>query len=196
MKWSKRWALALCLNRLLAPKPLYKVEHWFADTFLPGHLKVEASKLNDDRLAGFIDDLAPHQDEVWRALSLRALVHYNVDLPVILYDLTFFYFEGDYADSPTITYGYSRDRCPDTKQRVVALNVSGQDGVPVLYSPLAGNTADCTPPRGELWAAARLPAPPAGAAALAPTGLRPGLDLVGDDRARLQLTGASAGAAR
>lgn len=157
-------ALALCLNRLLAPKPLYKVETWLADTVLPEYLGVDAGKLHDDRLGRFLDDLEPHLDAIWQALCLRALTRYQVDLSVILYDLTSFYFEGDYADNPAITYGYSRDHRPDTKQRVVALNVTGQDGVPLLYSLLAGNTADCATPKDNLTRLRgflnSLPAPP------------------------------------
>lgn len=143
-------ALILCLNRLLAPQPLYKVENWLADSSLPEYLGVEAGKLHDDRLGRFLDELAPHLEEIWQGLCLRALVHYQVDLSVILYDLTSFYFEGDYTDNADVTYGYSRDHRPDTKQRVVALNVSGQEGVPLLYSLLAGNTADSTTPQANL----------------------------------------------
>jgi transposase len=143
-------ALVVCLNRLLAPQPLYKVETWLAGTILPEYLGIEANKLHDDRLGRFLDDLAPHLEKVWQELCLRALGRYQVDLSVILYDLTSFYFEGDYTDNAAVTYGYSRDHRPDTKQRVVALNVTGHDGVPVLYSLLAGNTADCTTPQDNL----------------------------------------------
>lgn len=157
-------ALLLCLNRLVAPRPLYKVEDWLADTILPEYLGVPAAKLHDDRLGRFLDDLAPHIEAIWQALGLRALQRYQVDLSVILYDLTSFYFEGDYADNPAVTYGYSRDHRSDTKQRVVGLNVAGTAGVPVVYRLLAGNTADCTTPHENLARLRafldQLPAPP------------------------------------
>ena len=157
-------ALVLCLNRLVAPRPLYKVEGWLADTILPEYLGVPASKLHDDRLGRFLDDLAPHIEAIWQALCLRAVQHYHVDLAVILYDLTSFYFEGDYAENAAVTYGYSRDHRSDTKQRVVGLNVTGTAGVPVVYRLLAGNTADCTTPQENLTRLRgfldRLPEPP------------------------------------
>jgi transposase len=157
-------ALILCLNRLVAPRPLYKVEEWLADTIVPAYLGVAAAKLHDDRLGRFLDDLAPHIEPIWQALCLRAVQHYHVDLAVILYDLTSFYFEGNCADNAAVTYGYSRDHRSDTKQRVVGLNVTGTTGVPLVYSLLAGNTADGTTPDGNLTRLRgfldRLPEPP------------------------------------
>lgn len=143
-------ALVLCLNRLLAPRPLYRVEEWLAETVLPETLGIAADKLNDDRLGRFLDDLAPHLERIWQMLSLRAIDAYQVDLSVLLYDLTSVYFEGEYADNPAVTYGYSRDQRSDCKQRVIGLNVTGLAGVPVLYQFLAGNTADCTTPQANL----------------------------------------------
>src|SRR5207302_822380 len=66
-------ALVLCLNRLVAPRPLYKVEEWLADTILPEYLGIAANKLHDDRLGRFLDDLAPHIEPLWQALCLRAV---------------------------------------------------------------------------------------------------------------------------
>lgn len=157
-------ALVLCLNRLLAPRPLYRVEDWLAETILPEYLGIDAAKLHDDRLGRFLDDLTPHLDRIWQTLSLRAIEHYQVDLSVLLYDLTSVYFEGEYAENAAVTYGYSRDHRPDRKQRVIGLDVTGLAGVPVLYELLAGNTADCTTPQANLQRLRRflnlLPRPP------------------------------------
>ena len=157
-------ALVLCLNRLLAPRPLYRVEDWLAETILPEYLGIDAAKLHDDRLGRFLDDLAPHRERIWQTLSLRAIKHYHVDLSVLLYDLTSVYFEGEYADNAAVTYGYSRDHRPDCKQRVIGLDVTGPGGVPILYQLLAGNTADCTTPQANLQRLRRflnlLPCPP------------------------------------
>lgn len=143
-------ALVLCLNRLLAPRPLFRVEEWLAETVLPETLGVAADKLNDDRLGRFLDDLAPHLEAIWQTLCLRAIEAYQVDLSVLLYDLTSVYFEGEYADNPAVTYGYSRDQRSDCKQRVIGLNASGLAGIPILYQLLAGNTVDCTTPQANL----------------------------------------------
>jgi hypothetical protein len=44
-------ALVLCLNRLLAPRPLYRVEEWLAETVLPETLDIA----NSARLIGVRD---------------------------------------------------------------------------------------------------------------------------------------------
>jgi hypothetical protein len=157
-------ALVLCLNRLLAPRPLDRVEEWLAETVLPETLGSAPDKLNDDRLGRVLDDLAPHLEGIWQTLALQAIAAHQVDLSVLLYDLTSVYFEGEYADNPAVTYGYSRDQRSDWKQRVIGLNVSGRAGIPVLYQLLAGNTTDCTTPQANLPRLRgflnRLPRPP------------------------------------
>lgn len=145
-------------------QPLDLVEGWLADTILPEYLGVAAEKLQDDRLGRFLDGLAPHVEAIGPALCPRAVQHDRVDLSVILDDLTSFYFERDYVDNATVTSGYGRDRRSGTEQRVVGLDVTGTAGVPLVYSLLAGNTAACTTPEGNLARLrgflARLPEPP------------------------------------
>ena len=58
-------ALVFCLNRFLAPRSLWRVEEWLAETVLPEMLGVAADKFNDDRLGRFLDDLAPHSRYGW-----------------------------------------------------------------------------------------------------------------------------------
>jgi len=72
------------------------------------------------------------------------------DLAAVYYDITSFYFEGADADVPEITYGYSRDRRPDTQQMEVGLTVTATDGLPLAYRVLSGNTADTTTPVDNL----------------------------------------------
>ena len=43
-------ALILGLNRLMAPRPLYKVADWFAETILAETLDIPAEKLHDRRI--------------------------------------------------------------------------------------------------------------------------------------------------
>ncbi len=64
------------------------------------------------------------------------------------YDITSAYFAAAYSDSELIKYGYSRDQQPDTKQLNIGLTIL-QDGLPLAFRVLVGNTADkrpCAPP--------------------------------------------------
>ena len=57
-------AVVLILNRLLAPRPLYKVADWLAHTVLVHTLGIPAAKFNDDRLARTLDLLSAHAREI------------------------------------------------------------------------------------------------------------------------------------
>ncbi len=142
--------LLLCLNRLLAPRPLVHVETWLAQTTLPDWLGLRADTFNDDRLARTLDLLAPHLEAIWQDLVVAAIVRFRVDLSQLCYDITSVAFTGAYEQADLVRYGYSRDHRPDLKQLELALNVTAPDGVPVAYQVLAGNTADRTTPVANL----------------------------------------------
>lgn len=134
--------MVLCLNRLMAPRPLYRVAEWAGKTVLTDRLGVPATKLNDDRLGRALDAIQPHLDELWAEIVSRAIVRYDIDLSLVFYDLTSFYFEGAYRRSRRIKLGYSRDKKPGKKQLEVALNTVGGAKFPWLYQLLDGNVAD------------------------------------------------------
>jgi len=70
-------ALALVLNRLVAPRPLYRVMDWLAQTVLSDYLGVPAPKFNDDRpstgsgpaLGRTLDALAAHTQALWQDIA-------------------------------------------------------------------------------------------------------------------------------
>ena len=138
--------LLLCLNRLLAPRPLVHVETWIAGTVLPTILSIDAEEFNDDRLARTLDALAPHLQAIWQDLVIQAILGFELDLSKLCYDLTSISFTGTYEQAELIRYGYSRDHRPDLKQLELALNVTVEGGVPIDYRVLAGNVADSTTP--------------------------------------------------
>ena len=140
----------LVLNRLLAPKPLYRVSDWFAETVLPEVLDIRPQQVYDNRLGRDLDRLCPHLGELWAQLASQAIQTYALDLNVLHWDITSFYFEGAYRDSELAAYGYSRDHRPDTKQMNLEVDVTHDDFVPVLYQVLPGNTADNTRPLPHL----------------------------------------------
>jgi len=137
-----RIAELLTLNRLLAPQPLYQVQRWAADTVLPEVLNAPVSKLYDNRLGRALDELHPFLGEIWATAAVRAVTHYEVDLNIVHWDLTSFFFEGEYADSDLLKRGYSRDKRSDAKQANLGLDVSHRDEIPFLYWLLPGNCQD------------------------------------------------------
>jgi transposase len=142
----------LTLNRLMAPKPLYKVKEWLAETVLEDALDVGEEQMHDTRIGRTLDDLYPHLDAIWQDIAVQAVLAYDIDLRCIHYDITSIYFEGEYTASEKIDYGYSRDHRPDAKQVNLGVNVTSETGIPLGYRVLAGRTADRTTPLENLKA--------------------------------------------
>jgi transposase len=147
---SGRLVEVLVLNRLMAPRPLYRVGEWLAGSVLAHRLRLDPTQVNDARLGRLLDALDGVTDTLWPQLVAHALTLGGTDLAAVYYDITSFYFEGEYEDVPEITYGYSRDGKPDTQQLEVGLTVSAAEGVPLAYRVLAGNTADARTPVDNL----------------------------------------------
>jgi transposase len=143
---------ALVLNRLMAPKPMYKVGKWMTETILEDTLGVSAEQMYDNRLGRTLDDLHPYLEPIWQDIVVRAVVDYDVDLRFLHYDITSVYFEGAYKASEKVSYGLSRDHRPDTKQVNLAVNVTSKTGIPLGYRVLAGRIADRTTPVENLEA--------------------------------------------
>lgn len=146
----------MVFNRLLAPRPLVRVEDWVAETVLPDLLDLDAVQCNDDRLARTLDALVPHLDVLWQELIVGAVPTFQLDLSQLGYDMTSVSFCGDYDEADLITYGYSRDHRPDRKQIELATTLTLASGVPLDYRVLAGNVADRTTPVENLQRLQRL----------------------------------------
>jgi transposase len=137
-----RVAAWLTLNRLLAPQPLCWVKRWAGSTVLPEFLDTPVSKLYDNRLGRALDALHPLLGEIWARVAVRAIRTYQVDLSIVHWDITSFFFEGEYKDSELLRRGYSRDKRPDAKQANLGMDVSDKDEIPFLYWLLPGNRQD------------------------------------------------------
>lgn len=159
-----RVMLMLVLNRLMSPQPLCWVDRWAARTVLGVALDVPPAKLYDNRLGRALDAVYPQLGEIWARLVVRATQVWQLDLSILHWDITSFYFQGAYTDSELIRYGHSRDHQSEAKQINLQADVTHQTRVPVGYTVLAGNTADITRPLGHLDALLRFLARPALAA--------------------------------
>jgi transposase len=144
--------LVLVLNRLMAPAPLSWVDRWLAQTAMAAALGVSAAKLYDQRLGRALDAIYPHLGEIWARLVIRAVRLWKLDLNVLHWDITSFYFTGAYTESELLRRGYSRDHRPDTKQVNLEADVTHRTRVPVGYRVLSGQTADITTPPHHLQA--------------------------------------------
>jgi len=137
---------ALGVNRLQAPRPLYKIGDWLEATALSSALGLEPEQAHDTRLGETLDVVYPHYETIWQTIIQKAVARYHLSLDWLHYDITSAYFEGLYTDSELVKYGYSRDHRPDTKQINVGLDVTAH-GLPLAFRVLVGNTADRTTPR-------------------------------------------------
>lgn len=133
----------LVLNRLHAPCPLSHLEHWAEHNGIFELFQIRPEELNDDRVGRALDAIYPYINDIDEAIVLHCLTRFGkIDTDRILWDLTSFYFEGDYDESEIIKYGYSRDQKPDKKQVVVELNVTAKSGIPLAHRTLPGNASD------------------------------------------------------
>ncbi len=145
----------LVVNRLQAPRPLYKVGPWLDQTGLAPALGLQPEQMHDTRLGETLDALFLHHQMIWQTVIRQAVQHYQLPLQWLHYDITSTYFEGLYSESDWIKFGYSRDHRPDSKQLELGLTVTG-NGVPLAFGVLMGNTADRTTPRQNMEAVSRL----------------------------------------
>jgi len=134
--------LVLVLNRLVAPRPLYRVMDWLAQTVLGDYVDVPAAKFNDDRLGRTLDALAVHAQAIWQDIASQALLRYQVDLSVLFYDLTALVLSGDYADSDLADYGFAHNTPSDKQKLKLGLVATADGGLPCLFQPWSGRTAD------------------------------------------------------
>jgi transposase len=134
--------LVLALNRLHAPRAVWRVADWLGQTVLVQVLGVEAAKFKKDRLARSLDAIAPHTQEIWQAVVSRAIERYDIDLSVIYYDLTAFILHGEYQGSELVKYGFAHNTPSDKQKLKTGLNAAADGKVPLDYLGLAGDKAD------------------------------------------------------
>jgi len=145
----------LVVNRLQAPRPLYKVQDWLAQSGLEASLRVQAGQAHDTRLGETLDAVYEQHQAIWQEVVLAAVRQYHLPLTWLHYDITSTYFEGVYSESELVEFGYSRDGRSDSKQLNLGLTTL-RHGLPLAFRVLVGNTADQTTPRQNLEAVRKL----------------------------------------
>jgi hypothetical protein len=135
-------AVVLVLNRLVAPRPLYKVADWMAQTVLVHTLGIQAQRFNDDRLNRTLDALCEHKEEIWQEIVHTALMRFDIDPGFVFYDLTAFVVHGEYKGSALADFGFAHNT-PSGKRKIkLGINAAGDGNVPLQYETWSGRTAD------------------------------------------------------
>lgn len=152
--------VVLVLNRLMAPRPLYKVADWLGQTVLVTVLGLPAAKFNDDRLGRPLDAIAAHSREIWLDIVSQALCRFQIDVRFLFYDLTALVAQGTYPDSQLVDYGFAHNT-PSGKQKVkLGATASADGGMPVDYAVHPGRTADLATVQDNMARLCRLLARP------------------------------------
>src|SRR5215213_5662111 len=149
----------LVANRLLDPKPLYKLGSWAAKSTLADFYNLTEEQLHDDRIGRALERLADHGDKVQSALVLQAVKEFDLDVSQVHYDLSTVELYGDYSDhqdapsdgaNPRPTYGHSKSGRKDLKQIQFGINVTHDGAVPICHRAFDGNAAETPTHLGNL----------------------------------------------
>jgi transposase len=160
----------LILNRLLSPKPLFRVGAWARQAAVTDYYGLTEEDLNDDRLGRALERLNEHRVSVQAGLVAKAVQKFRLDVRYIHYDISNVELFGDYerqlekivarlevdrepvegasaADAesgpgPRPAYGRTKSGRKNVKQIQFGLNVVRDGAVPVGVLPLDGNAAE------------------------------------------------------
>jgi hypothetical protein len=132
---------ALVANRLSAPSPLYDVAGWASSAAVAELFDIPAGLLNDDRLGRALEAFAPVAGDVRAAVLLAAVDRFDVvDATRLHLDLTTVRFAGAYETSALVAKGWGSDRT--VARQVRTLQAATADGIPLLFRPHPGATAE------------------------------------------------------
>jgi hypothetical protein len=80
---SGRLVEVLVLNRLMAPRPLYRVGEWVQDSVLAHRLGLDPAHVNDARLGRLLDALDGVTATIWPEVVAHAVALSGADLAVL-----------------------------------------------------------------------------------------------------------------
>jgi transposase len=160
----------LILNRLLSPKPLFRVGEWARQAAVTEYYGVTEEELNDDRLGRALERLYEYRVTVQAGLVANAVKKFRLDVRRIHYDISNVELYGNYerqleraaareeaereqaegelpvdteaVNGPRPEYGRTKSGRKNVKQIQFGINVLRDGAVPVGVLPLDGNTAE------------------------------------------------------
>ncbi|MBE3050364.1 IS1634 family transposase [Candidatus Bathyarchaeota archaeon] len=132
-----RHALAMIVGRVVYQGSKLGLTNLWKDTALWSLCGLGEDRPDVDACYAAMDQLLARQPAIQKALAGRHLQ----DGCLVLYDVTSSYFEGRYAASQLVTFGYNRDGKRGHKQVVIGL-LTNAEGCPVGACVYRGNTND------------------------------------------------------
>lgn len=132
-----RQALAMIVGRVVYQGSKLSLTNLWQDTALWSLCGLGDDRPDVDDCYTAMDKLLSRQPAIQKALASKHLR----DGCLVLYDVTSSYFEGEYADSELVDWGYNRDGKRGHKQIVIGL-LTDKEGCPVGVSVYRGNTND------------------------------------------------------
>jgi len=137
---TERWAklvLFLLLARVATQGSRLSAVRWAAHHAVAETLGL--GRFDEDDLYEALDRLAKEQERIEDALYRRTLRQRGGAPPVVLYDVTSSYFEGECNE--LAAFGYNRDKKAGKAQIVIGLVTTGH-GEPLAVHVFDGNTSD------------------------------------------------------
>ena len=131
--------LAMIAGRVVHAGSKLSLSHQWKNSALWEQCGIEGAVDVDAHCYVAMDRLLARQKAIERTLAKRHLKEGHL----VLYDITSSYFEGVYADSELVLFGYNRDGKRRHEQMVIAL-VCNEDGCPVGVDVFPGNTQDAS----------------------------------------------------
>lgn len=138
-------SLAMILGRILFAGSKLALAHQWKNSALwelcgtPGPVDVDAHCYEP------MDRLLERQPAIQKTLTKKHLTNGCL----VLYDITSTYFEGEYAESELVQFGYNRDGKRGHEQVVIGLLTSA-DGCPVAVEVFPGNKQDAATVEGKI----------------------------------------------
>jgi len=131
--------LAMIIGRILYQGSKLSLTHQWRNSALWELCGTEGPVDVDTHCYMAMDRLLERQPGIQKHLAKRHLTNGCL----VLYDITSSYFEGEYADSEIVQFGYNRDGKRGHEQVVIGLLTSAE-GCPVAVEVFPGNTQDAS----------------------------------------------------
>jgi transposase len=141
----------LVANRLLEPKPIYKLGSWATKATLANFYNLTEHKLHDDCIGRALERIADHGDNVQSALVMGIIRQFKLDVRQVHYDMSTIELYGSYADyaeepldaqTPRPAYGRTKSGRKHMKQIQFGINVVKDGAVPISHRAFDGNAAE------------------------------------------------------
>lgn len=132
-------ALAMIVGRIIYQGSKLSLCNQWANTSLWELCGIEGRPDVEDHCYLPLDRLLERQEAIQKKLVNKHLKNGCL----VLYDITSSYFEGEYADSEIVQFGYNRDKKRGHEQVVIGLMCTAE-GCPVGCEVFPGNTNDST----------------------------------------------------